>query len=218
MIKYIAWDFDGTLADSRPLIRAGMSHALGVLGLPDSVATKWLSCVGLPVEEGIIETFTPLGLRIEDVIKAYRSYPYSEHLDLIRPFDGIEILLRELQNRGIKMSLATSKRRAPLERELKRFHWESFFDIYVTPDDIQSPKPNPESLINIINHFKCTPEQIMMIGDTTYDLLMAQNAGVPSIAVTYGFHTRDQLMHTTQPIAMVNSVKDLSDILGAYVP
>lgn len=113
MMKYIAWDFDGTLADSRPLIRAGMSHALKALGLPETVAIDWLACVGLPVEEGIIKTFTPLGLKVEDVVKAYRSYPYAEHLDLLHPFEGAHSLLVELQARGIPMSLATSKRRVP---------------------------------------------------------------------------------------------------------
>jgi len=217
MMKYIAWDFDGTLADSRPLIRAGMSHALKALGLPETVAIDWLACVGLPVEEGIIKTFTPLGLKVEDVVKAYRSYPYAENLDLIHPFEGAHSLLVELQARGIPMSLATSKRRIPLERELKRFGWESFFDIYVTPDDVQAPKPNPESLNLITRHFGCAPTDIVMVGDTTYDLLMAQQAGVPSIAVTYGFHTREQLNHE-RPLAIVNSIEDLRDVLRAYVP
>lgn len=56
-----------------------------------------------------------------------------------------------------------------------------------------------------------------MVGDTTYDLLMAQQAGVPSIAVTYGFQTREQLNHE-RPLAIVNSIEDLRDVLRAYVP
>ena len=215
-MKYIAWDFDGTLADSRPLIRAGMAHALKVLGLPETVATDWLECVGLPVEEGIIKTFTPLGLRVEEVVKAYRSYPYAEHLDLIHPFDGTTDLLFELQSRGIRMSLATSKRRIPLERELKRFGWESLFDMYVTPDDVKATKPNPESLNVILKYFGCSPDEIVMIGDTTFDLQMAHQAGINSIAVTYGFHTREQLSQE-KPLSIVNSVKDLHEVLRAYV-
>jgi len=216
MMKYIAWDFDGTLVDSRPLIRAGMTHALETLGLPESVAIDWLACVGLPVEEGIIKTFTPLGLKVEDVVKAYRSYPYAENLHLIHPFEGIHILLNELQSEKIRMSLATSKRRIPLERELKRFGWESFFDIYVTPDDVTFTKPHPESLHQINNYFGCTPDEIVMIGDTVYDLQMAHQASVPSIAVTYGFHSRE-LLSQERPLATVNTVEDLCDVLRAYV-
>ena len=60
-LKLIAWDFDGTLVDSRPLIEAGLAHALDALGQPRSVMAEWLKYVGLPVEDGIRNTFEPLG-------------------------------------------------------------------------------------------------------------------------------------------------------------
>ena len=58
-MKRIVWDFDGTLADSRPLIEAGMAYALDALGQPRSLMAEWLTYVGLPVEEGITGHSTP---------------------------------------------------------------------------------------------------------------------------------------------------------------
>ncbi|NTV75538.1 MAG: HAD hydrolase-like protein, partial [Holophaga sp.] len=52
-MKLVIWDFDGTLADTRPIIEAGMDHALKAMGLPGTVREEWLKCVGLPLEEGI---------------------------------------------------------------------------------------------------------------------------------------------------------------------
>ena len=55
-MKLIIWDFDGTLADTRPIIEAGMDHTLEILGLDPGLKAQWLECVGLPVEEGIRRT------------------------------------------------------------------------------------------------------------------------------------------------------------------
>ena len=79
-LKLIAWDFDGTLVDSRPLIEAGMAHALDALDQPRSVMDEWLKYVGLPVEAGIRNTFGPLGLDYDTVLKAYREESFDREI------------------------------------------------------------------------------------------------------------------------------------------
>ena len=106
-MKLIAWDFDGTLVDSRPLIEAGMAHALDALGQPRSVMHEWLKYVGLPVEAGIRNTFGPLGLDGDVVLKAYRSFGHAENEHMMRPFEGIPELLAELKARGQRMAVVT---------------------------------------------------------------------------------------------------------------
>lgn len=212
-MKLIVWDFDGTLADSRPLIEAGMVHALGALGQPRARMAEWLKYVGLPVEEGIRRTFPELEL--DTVLKAYRSFGHADHEHLMKPFDGVSDLLLELKSRGQAMAIATSKRRVPLLRQLEGFGWTGFFDPIVTPDEVRHGKPHPESLDLILKLTGLTADDLLMVGDTPFDLDMAKAAGVPSLAVGHGFYSEPQLA-ACGPRAYAPDTAALRDILLAW--
>ncbi|MFN8011854.1 MAG: HAD family hydrolase [Holophagaceae bacterium] len=213
----LVWDFDGTLVDSRPLIEAGMAHALARLGLDPGLRAEWLKYVGLPVEEGIRRTFGPLGMVPDDVLPAYRSFGHADQEHLIQPFEGMSDLIAELRDRGQAMALATSKRRVPLDRQLAAFGWAGVFDPVVTPDDVASGKPDPESLHRILDLTGLSPSDLLMIGDTPFDLDMAAAAGVPSIAVGHGFYPAEALA-ACGPRAYAPDTAALRDILFALLP
>jgi len=214
-LKLIAWDFDGTLVDSCPLIEAGMAHALDALGQPRSVMQEWLKYVGLPVEAGIQNTFEPLGLDGETVLKAYRSFGHVEHEHMMQPFAGIPELLAELAKRGQRMAVVTSKRRIPLLRQMAMWAWEPYFDPIITPDEVSQGKPHPESLEQLQARTGLAPEDILMVGDTPFDLDMATAAGVPSLAVGHGFYSQEALA-ACGPRAYAPDTAALRDILLAW--
>lgn len=214
-MKLIAWDFDGTLVDSRPLIEAGMAHALDAMGQPRSVMGEWLKYVGLPVEAGIRNTFGPLGLDYDVVLKAYRSYGHLENEHLLQPFEGIPELLEELKGRGQRMAVATSKRRVPLLRQMARWGWEAYFDPIITPDEVTHGKPHPETLEKMQAMTGLGAEDILMVGDTPFDLDMASAAGVPSLAVGHGFYAQEALA-ACGPRAYAPDTAALRDILLAW--
>lgn len=212
-MKLIVWDFDGTLADTRPLIEDGMMHALRAMGLSAAHMEKWLGCVGLPVEEGIRITFgVSDGPEMERILKQYRSYNWAGNADLIRPFPGMQELVAELGAKGMKQAIATSKRIRALEPQLADFGWSDTFFPVVTPESVTRTKPHPESLEICLKAHSLPPKDAVMIGDTLYDLDMANSANVPCIGVTYGFATKEQLASAT-PIACVGDVESLRNIL-----
>ena len=213
--KLIVWDFDGTLADTRPIIEAGMDHTLQVLGLDPGIREAWLQCVGLPVEEGIIRTFGPLGIEPGPVLQAYRSFKHAEHEALIKGFDGITELLEEIQQLGVPMAIASSKRGVPLRRQLKVLGWEGYFDPIVTPDEVQAGKPDPESLFTCLRAHGLEPWDAVMVGDTPFDLDMALRAGVPSVAVGHGF-SNQAAMAVFAPLAYAPDTAALRAILLAW--
>jgi HAD superfamily hydrolase (TIGR01509 family) len=217
LLKLIVWDFDGTLADTRPIIEAGMGHTLQVLGLDPGIREAWLQCVGLPVEEGISRTFGPLGVELAPVLAAYRSFKHAEHESLIQEFDGISDLLEELRRRGVPMAIASSKRGLPLRRQSKVLGWEGLFDPIVTPDEVQpgKGKPDPESLFLCLKAHGLAPQDAVMVGDTPFDLDMALRAGVPSVAVGHGF-SNQEAMAEFAPRAYAPDTAALRDILLAW--
>lgn len=194
-MKLIIWDFDGTLADSHALIEAGMNHALGLLGLQGNAQLRkdWLSCVGLPVEEGLRRTFQGMDVDPEKVLETYRSFDWRGHEHLLTPFEGMSELLKELHDQGMPMAIASSKRSVPLRRQVAAFGWTEYFDPIITPDEIIHGKPHPESLERCLEAHRLQPHEAVMIGDTPFDLDMARAAGVPSLAVGHGFYDRKSL-------------------------
>jgi HAD superfamily hydrolase (TIGR01509 family) len=214
-LRLIAWDFDGTLMDTRLLIETGMTHTLKELGLPQSLLGEWLTCVGLPLEAGIQHTFGHLDLDYAIILKAYRSFGHADHEHLMHPFAGIPELLVELRDRGQRMAIATSKRRLPLLRQMARFGWEPFFDPIITPDEVTHGKPHPETLELMQTLTGLGPGDILMVGDTPFDLDMARAAGVPSLAVGHGFYPQEALA-ACGPRAYAPDTAALRDILISY--
>lgn len=216
----LVWDFDGTLADSHPLIVAGMEHALAGLGLQDhpGLREEWLKYVGLPVEDGLRNTFEPLGLDPAEVLRVYRTFDWMANEHLLLPFPGMSDLVQELHAMGVPMAIASSKRTVPLRRQVETFGWGDCFQLLVTPDDVEPGrgKPEADSLHLVLAHFGCSPEQALMIGDTPFDLDMAQRAGVPSVAVGHGFYGQEALV-AWNPVAYAPDTAALRDILLAKV-
>lgn len=214
VLKLVIWDFDGTLADSRALIVAGMEHALKALNLSHrkDLQDEWMSCVGLPVEEGLARTFDPMGLDATEVLKAYRSFDWKGNEHLLVPFEGMTELLQELRAMGVPMAIASSKRGLSLRRQVEMFGWKDFFDPIITPDEVLHGKPHPESLLLCLNAHQLLPSQALMVGDTPFDLEMANEAGVPGIAVGHGFYDRESLM-ACRPVNFASSVKELRQVL-----
>ena len=212
-MKLFVFDFDGTLVDSKPIIEAGMTHTLKLLGFPLDLRDEWLKYVGLPVEEGIRRTF-PLDeeLSLDHVLTTYRTFDHQGHEPLIKAFDGIPDLITELHELGHPMAIATSKRNRGLKPTMMRLGWSDWFDPIVTPDEVQNGKPHPESLHQIMERTNRKAEECLMIGDTPFDVDMATAAGIPSVAVGYGMYSGDALA-PHHPRYYASDVSALRDIL-----
>lgn len=217
-MKLIVWDFDGTLADSRPLIVAGMEHALKGLGLQDQpgIREAWLRQVGLPVEEGLRRAFEGLEVDIAEVLRVYRTFDWAAHEHLLQPFPGMSGLIRELHDLGVRMAIASSKRTVPLRRQVTALGWADCFDPLVTPDDVRNGKPHPESLEVCLRIHGIECYEAVMVGDTPFDLEMANRAGVPAVAVGHGFYGREALLECG-PLAYAPDVPALRRILLSLV-
>jgi len=216
-MKLIVWDFDGTLADTRPLIEDAMQFTLKALNKPEALMDKWLACVGLPVEEGLRRTFgVGDGVEMDRLLSLYRSYDWVGNYHLIRPFTGMRELVAELSAKGVKQAIATSKRFSALEPQLAGFGWNDAFYPIVTPERVTRPKPHPESLELCLKSHGLLPKDALMIGDTLYDLHMANAAKMPCVGVTFGFASEEQL-NSAAPQACANDVEGLRRILSGML-
>ncbi len=169
-----------------------MSHLSGpVFQLRDDFAVKGIIGLGLP--EAIRTLYPEIG---DAELIAFRQH-YADHYIAAEAvpsplFEGVVESLEAFRVEGYHLAVATGKARRGLDRVLKSHGWEDYFDITRAADETAS-KPHPLMLEQILAHCEVRPEQALMVGDSSFDLQMARNAGMDSVAVSYGAQSIDAL-------------------------
>ncbi len=215
--KLLIFDWDGTLADSVGRIVEAMHVASTRSSLPlcSDEAVKGIIGLGLP------EAIRTLYPQIGDVeLLAFRQH-YADHYIALEAepsplFVGVVESLEGFRRDGYHLAVATGKARRGLDRVLKAHGWEDFFDISRAADETAS-KPHPLMLEEILAHCRVPAGQALMVGDSSFDLLMARNAGMDSVAVSYGAQSVEAL-RTFEPRWVIDRFCELRDWLGRGAP
>lgn len=196
--KLVIFDCDGTLIDSQNAICAAMTHTFGSLGLPAPERAAVRGIIGLSLPE----VFLVLAAEASDRDRAelesiYRSSfsqvreAFEEHGDPLYP--GIHELVTTFAGRDdIVLGVATGKSKRGVNRLLDREGWHGHFFTIQTADDHPS-KPHPSMILRAMADAGVDPSAAVMVGDTTYDITMALNAGVGAIGVGWGYHEPERL-------------------------
>jgi phosphoglycolate phosphatase len=204
----IVWDWDGTLADSTGMIAKAVVDAAETVGLPklDQMAAR--NIIGLGLKESIHALFGDIPVeQAQALAKQYTANYYAGEQD-IPIFEGAKELISELHRGGRKLAVATGKGRHGLNLALQRCGFGHLFHATRTVDECFS-KPHPQMLDELMDAMVTTPERTLMIGDSSYDLQMAKNAGVPALAVTFGAQPADKLL-PYDPIGVFDEFSELS--------
>jgi phosphoglycolate phosphatase len=209
----IVFDWDGTLMDSAGVIAAAIQAACADLGLAEPSEQAARHIIGLGLNEAIAHLLPALpAAEYPRMVERYRHHYLGKDQD-IPLFSGAERVVHDLHAAGFLLGVATGKSRRGLDRVLDHTGLRAYFHATRCADECFS-KPHPEMLEQLMDQLGATRQRTLMIGDTSHDLQMAQNAGVPSLAVSYGAHLRaDLLTHT--PRACVDSITELATWLRA---
>ena len=209
----IVWDWDGTLANSTGMIVDAIVQAAQQVGLPALDPKAASNIIGLGLKESIHALFGDIPPDIAQKLAQQYTANYYAGEQAIPLFEGAKETIIELHRRGYKVAVATGKGRRGLNLALQHCGLTSYFHATKTVDECFS-KPHPQMLDELMDELVVRPERTLMIGDTSYDLQMAQNAGVPAVAVTFGAQSREKLL-SYNCIQMFNQFKDLSAWLQA---
>ncbi|WP_294948686.1 HAD-IA family hydrolase [Sulfurivirga sp.] len=191
--RLIIFDWDGTLMDSERRIVDAIQHAAREAGLPVLDEKTSASIIGLSLTRAIEQLYpraTPE--QVEAMAAAYSRHFLQESDIPMRPFDGAEALLRDLKAAGAMLAIATGKSRRGLDQILPESGLAHYFDVTRTPVEAAS-KPDPLMLEQILQETGVPVEQALMVGDTTFDMEMARNAGMDRVAVSFGVHDHAEL-------------------------
>ena len=177
----VLFDFDGTLADSEPLITAAMIYALGTEGFTVT-AGQVREVFGPPFHEMAQLLVGALSeQQIERLRTAYSENYRAEQLPRVRPIPGAAGLLDALDRCGIPFALVTNKSVASAEEQLAHLGWSSRFAHVIGWDLVPRPKPAPDAALLALHRLGVTAERAAYVGDQTPDMECATGAGIPVI-------------------------------------
>lgn len=192
--QLLIFDWDGTLVNSIGRIVAALHMAARDSDLPPRSDAELRAIIGLGLPEVVVALYPDLN--DADVAHRYcRSY--SEHYLALEGtpstlFPGVAEAMKAFREAGYQLAVATGKGRHGLNRVLADQGWTDFFDITRCADETAS-KPAPLMLEQILAHCGVPAERALMVGDSIFDLEMARNAGMDSVAVGYGAMSLDAL-------------------------
>lgn len=205
--ELLIFDWDGTLMDSAGFIVDSIQSACADLGIavPDERACRRI--IGLGLQQAL-ETLLPELPEDEypRLVERYRHHYLGRDAE-IPLFAGVAEGIRELHDAGFTLAVATGKSLKGLERALEHTRLRPYFSATRCADQTHS-KPHPAMVEEILDELMLERRQALVIGDTSHDMLMAANAGVDRLGVSYGAHPPEEL-HGHAPLAVLDSFAEV---------
>ena len=202
----VVFDLDGTLIDSSQALLEAHGAAFRAIGIQRPEASVILDLVGLPLTD-TMRRLAP-EYDAEFLAEVYSSAYVDAARTHERLFEGIQALL----NRPFRAAVATGKSQRGAERAVAQHGLAERFEVVLGANSVARPKPYPDMLKVIMQATNTT--ELVMVGDTTYDLEMAAAAGVKGIGVAWGHHSVDRLKRWAH---VAHTVDELSQMLEAIV-
>jgi phosphoglycolate phosphatase len=213
-ITTILCDLDGTLIDSRRDITLAFQYALRCVvegALPDETAIA--QHIGKPLAHMAGELGYPLSpAQLTIFLDTYRSRYAAFCTYHTRPYPGVTTTLHALSS--LTFGVVTTKAQEQAEMVLRQLQLASFFQHIQGWIPGLQLKPAPDAVIAALAALRCAPQQALMVGDTTADILAGKAAGLKTCAVTYGFGSLEELQHC-QPDYVIDTFSDLVRLVEA---
>ena len=223
-MKYIIFDFDGTIGDSQSLIVKTLQDTMRARKLEVKSDEACAKTIGLRLDEAFVSLF---GMSAEEGMECAATYREifldNKKTMIVQPFPHVIETLRELHRRDYILGMASSRNHCSLDGYVKQMQLDDIFSSIVAGDDVEHVKPAPDMVFMALGEMKGMKnpvtsaeagdvedmlDEVLVVGDMTFDVDMAHNAGCKACAVTYGNGTREQL------VSAEFIIDDFAELLG----
>ena len=214
MPKYqaVVFDFDGTLVDSAPGIVLTLEHMLAEMGREPQSKEALRACVGPPIHQFFPDVLGFCDQDLERAVTIYRRIFQEKALGILQPYPGIIELLRDVQKAGIITGVASCKIQRTCEEQAEVLGLSPYLDYISGAEPDINRLEKSEIILAMLKKAKLAPTQAVMVGDRMYDLIGAQEVGMPAIGVQYGCGTMEELS-AYHPLHIAESVEHLRTLL-----
>lgn len=194
MYKYVLFDFDGTVFDTGEGVTKSVAYALKKQGIEANPADLGYF-VGPPLYDSFKNHFPMSDEQVEQAIHDFRERYKPIGLYECCVYEGMEELLKTLKAKGCKLGIATAKPQEHAEELLKRGGLYELFDICCGTEETIHPRTKTETIDYAMNKLGVTDKsEVIMVGDTKYDMVGAHENSIAAIGVTYGYGSEADLV------------------------
>ncbi len=205
----VLFDLDGTLLDTNELIIKSFLHTFEVHCPNRYTVDDVMPIMGEPLRDQM-RYFDPT--QVDEMVHTYRVFNEREHDRYVTEFPHVREFLGQLHLAGVLMGVVSNKRRSIVEMGLKLFDLDKLMQVTVCVGEAAKDKPEPDMLFLALKELRRNPEEALMVGDSRYDLMAANRAGIDSVAVDWSLHVDD--LKKYQPTYWIKDIRELGLIIG----
>lgn len=213
----VLFDFDGTFADTGEGVLASANAAFAAMGRPQMPPEAWRPCLGPP----LLWSFTCVaGMTPEEAERAIEIYrkAYAEgNCYRLRVYDGMEALLRRLNEAGVPAAVASSKPTVFLEKILEHLGCRGYFAAVVGAELSRQEARKADLLLRAARACGAEPARCLMVGDRKFDMEAARELGMRAVGVLYGFGSEAELRESGADV-LAADCGELGEILFPAAP
>jgi HAD superfamily hydrolase (TIGR01509 family) len=209
----VIFDWDGTIADTTQAVVTSFQETLRRIGVEvgDAFIEKRIGIGAMNTFKEALEAVgKPYTERILEELVRHKIAAQVNLADTVTLFDGAIELLDSLRNK-VPIGLASMNNRKVILNLLRKMRIAEYFQVVITADEIEHPKPSPDIFLECARILDCSPERCVVVEDSVFGVEAARRAGMKCIAVPTGAYTRRQL-EKMKPNLVVRSLKERQKI------
>ena len=193
-IRMVILDFDGTIADTAAVIIKTTQATISELGLPSRTDEQCAAMIGLRLVEIPPVLFPECDIDCDLYAGTYRRLFHKFNTEgAVEVYPNVVETLKTLKANGLILTIASSRSHASLAEYVESLGLSSLISLTLGADDVDKGKPDPEPVNRTLERFGLSPENVIVVGDTSFDIQMGKNAGTATCGVTYGNGSRESL-------------------------
>lgn len=197
MMKACIFDLDGTLTDTLESLYYSVNLTLDEMGLSQITKEQCQAFVGngakYLMDKAIRAAGDAEGKRLDEAMEVYGRVFDENCTYKVVPYEGITEMIEKLRKRNVKLAVLSNKPHRQTQKVVKEIFGEGVFDAAQGQQDNIARKPSPDGVLHILKQLGISKEECLYVGDSEVDVATGGNAGTKTIAVTWGFRTKEEL-------------------------
>lgn len=192
------FDLDGTLIDTAPDLMIALNHSLSTQGFPavsEALTRHWVGHgAKVLIEQALEHHGVPLTAdeasqtELDEMLEVFIDFYRTHSADHSQIYPDVEAVLQTLRENGAKLAVVTNKRADLTNPLIENIGLGHFFDLIISGDTAEKPKPSPEPVLLALETLKLQPRDTLFVGDSQTDVLAAKAAGTPVVCVRDGYN------------------------------